>query len=549
VSCLHVKPFGLALLATVAVMSAMVGLGATSASADPGSPFVTLSGSVDPNGFQEIDGTPLAAAASSVVARMTESGASEVEIAPPGSGSFSVGSGDVVWAPVGGEGMLAAGTTPEIEASNDDPVNSAVVSAELFTVPAGPVSYSGVESSLSGPSELPFTTLGDAPYVANVSVSGGAVQVSGGQDSHIFDSPGQYSLGEIAAGGGTLTIRPVAGPPAQWSVTITPLPIALTGVSLNHAAAQPGVINTLTFTNDGSTSITANITDSAGTVVRTLASNLPESPGTNTLVWDGRDSSGIPVPTGTYTVTVTSTDPLGNVSTGQASIEIDSTPPTASLVASTLTPTQAVQVNFADQGSGLASAAIQMGSIKRALLSGQTTVSYAPKRWSPGRYTLTATAKDRAGNTTTRTLQFVVKASTAASSDPKCVPGDLKIHFVSGEGATAMFISTFQFINVSHHECHLVGYPGAAAYDRAGRELHLKVLRESFTSRRPQLVRLTPDGHASFETNTSAFRSKGCVTAHRMRFTPPGDTSSLSIRHRLLICSAQMGIGAVQRSG
>jgi hypothetical protein len=38
------------------------------------------------------------------------------------------------------------------------------------------------------------------------------------------------------------------------------------------------------------------------------------------------------------------------------------------------------------------------------------------------------------------------------------------------------------------------------------------------------------------------------VTARRLRFTPPDDHLSLTIRHKLLICAAQMGIGAVASS-
>src|SRR6201999_273041 len=126
----------------------------------------------------------------------------------------------------------------------------------------------------------------------------------------------------------------------------------------------------------------AEVVNSAGAVVRTLATNLPESAGTNTLVWDGRGSSGSPVPTGLYRVVLKSTDPLGNVRTAAPAIEIDSTPPTASLVASTITPTQAVQVQFADVGSGVASATLKFGSIRRSLQAGQNTISYAPKRWA-----------------------------------------------------------------------------------------------------------------------------------------------------------------------
>jgi len=151
--------------------------------------------------------------------------------------------------------------------------------------------------------------------------------------------------------------------------------------------------------------------------------------------------------------------------------------------------------------------------------------------------------------TSTATQPRSATDTSAASSDPKCLPVDLGIHFVSGQGATAMFISTFDFINVSPHECHLVGYPGAAVYDRAGRELRVKVQRESVNGRPPKLVRLPPGGRASFQTITAAFRPTAghCVTTYNLRFTPPNDYSTLEIRHQLLICRA-IAVGPVQKA-
>lgn len=138
-------------------------------------------------------------------------------------------------------------------------------------------------------------------------------------------------------------------------------------------------------------------------------------------------------------------------------------------------------------------------------------------------------------------------SASASSSDPRCLPVDLGIHFAGGEGATAMEISEFEFINVSDHECHLIGYPGAAFYDRAGHVLSVKVGRGSLRDKAPKLVSLKPGGRTGFLTNTSAFapRKGACVTADFVHFTPPNDESTLSIRHQLLICGKQMQIGPV----
>ena len=145
--------------------------------------------------------------------------------------------------------------------------------------------------------------------------------------------------------------------------------------------------------------------------MRTLATGLFEGDGAHTLVWDGRDSNGNPVPTGTYTAELTSDDPVGNISNASATIGIDSTPPTVSLAQTTLHLTQAVDVGFADQGSGVATGSITVdGAHKQVLHSGETSLSYGPRRWTPGRHQVVAVAVDRAGNRTERTLTFLAQA-------------------------------------------------------------------------------------------------------------------------------------------
>jgi hypothetical protein len=397
------------LLAASAVLSAtlaLYGVWAPHAQADPGAPFSAISGSVNAGDQDDqFSGAPLGSGFSNVVVETSQTGASQVQF--DARFETEVGSGDVVWSPAA---EFDAGDTPSFDATDDDDTNGASVSAEFFSVPYGPVSYSGVTSTQSGESELPFMTLGDAPYVANVTVSGGAVSVGGGTDnSQTFESSGQESLGEVSSGGGDVTVSPVSGPQTQWTVSITPLPIVLSGVALNHSVAQPGVINTLHFSTDGSTNVSATITNSSGVDVRTLASGLAENSGANTLVWDGRNSAGNSVPTGMYAANVTSTDPLGNVSTGSAQIEIDSTPPTADLETYSVRPTQAVRVKFDDVGSGVASASIQIGSVRRTLPANEHTISYAPKRWTIGRHTLIATVRDLAGNKTTQSFTFTVR--------------------------------------------------------------------------------------------------------------------------------------------
>jgi hypothetical protein len=68
------------------------------------------------------------------------------------------------------------------------------------------------------------------------------------------------------------------------------------------------------------------VANANGTVVRTLASGLSVSSGHFSVVWERQTLSAANVPDGTYTATVTSTDPFGNVSSASAPVTIQ-TPP------------------------------------------------------------------------------------------------------------------------------------------------------------------------------------------------------------------------------
>jgi hypothetical protein len=411
-------------LATAAVAAGLAAgtLVATvaTASADPSSPFATLVGSVDSSGASAtVVGTPVPSAHENVLVRLTQSGSSKLQFGFGEVNPADVGSGDVIWT----HGpYLNAGDIPSLSAQDFDAVNGASFSAEYIDEPTAPTSYSGTSSTASDDSELSFFTPGTAPYIASVSVSGGAIQVSGGAASQVFEDAGQYSLGTISDGSGAITVAPVAGPQAQWTISISPEPITITAPQFNKAWSQPGVINTLHFSMDGATNLTAQIEDASGTVVRTLASGLPEGAGAHTLVWDGRDSSGNSVPTGTYTAKLTSDDPVGNVSNASATLGIDSTPPTVSLANSTPRPTQAIVVRFADHGSGIVSGSIAVdGGHKQVLGQGEKVLSYGPRHWTPGHHEVVAVATDRAGNRTARTLSFRVKSGARpADSTSSC---------------------------------------------------------------------------------------------------------------------------------
>ena len=75
-------------------------------------------------------------------------------------------------------------------------------------------------------------------------------------------------------------------------------------------AGQP--TNLLATLSGPAAKITATITDASGNVVRTETFPGAQPAGQVSLQWDGRNDGGQPLPSGTYTVSLTATDSSGN---------------------------------------------------------------------------------------------------------------------------------------------------------------------------------------------------------------------------------------------
>jgi len=160
------------------------------------------------------------------------------------------------------------------------------------------------------------------------------------------------------------------------------------------------------------------------------------------------------------------------------------------------------------------------------------------------------TTTGRMPSTTTRTVTRAATTSTpggSAAATTKCSPTDLGIHFVGTSGAAGSLFSAFEFINVSARACHLYGYPGMAAFARTGQRLALSLRRDP--THAPHNVLLAPRRGSEFTVRTLSNAAGPCVTAGRLRFTPPNDYSSLEIAHRLSICGAQATLTAVRSRG
>ena len=341
-----------------------------------------------------------------------------------GQGAGAVfGEGDTGWVPYG---AVEAGTVPtaQIECS------SGSVTAALADRPSAPATFSGVTTpgavSFFGSSDsyLSFHAPGAGQYVLDATMSQGAITVAG--VSGIIESSGEYSLGALGAGDIDLDIGAQSGPPAQWTLTVRELPVAINGLSFAQAFMAPGTGLPASFSVTGDTTITATVTNSAGQIVRSLGT-FPVSKGSSSIPWDGRGVGGASLPDGVYTLSLASVDPSGDTTTAQTTITLDSTPPTAVMTSpQTIRPQQSVSFSVVDAESGVASISL--------LIDGQDVDAFgdyydplptngalsAPGPWSLGSHTWQIQTTDKVGNQATANGKFV--ASNAPPPAPKPEP-------------------------------------------------------------------------------------------------------------------------------
>jgi hypothetical protein len=149
-----------------------------SANADPGGQFATASVSCASNGVGNYTTGPISAGRDGYMVRLAAvgSGGALWDNDPFGIGEKGLKGSDTVWA-----SGLPFGAGASLDGSLSCDTGSAFSGAvTFFEVPPAPTSYSGATTFGSSASRIAFRAPGEAQYVADLTLTQGAVQLSGG---------------------------------------------------------------------------------------------------------------------------------------------------------------------------------------------------------------------------------------------------------------------------------------------------------------------------------------------------------------------------------
>ena len=145
-------------------------------------------------------------------------------------------------------------------------------------------------------------------YVWNGKDSSGAI---------VPDGTYSWTVTELDQAGNTATSA--AGSVQVDSAASTPTALAATPFSFDPASAATTSIG---YTLPEASTVTIQVKNSSGAVVRTVVSGVSQSAGAQAVTWDGRDDAAKLLPIARYQIVVTATDLAGNVGSANTATEI-----------------------------------------------------------------------------------------------------------------------------------------------------------------------------------------------------------------------------------
>jgi membrane-bound inhibitor of C-type lysozyme len=141
-------------------------------------------------------------------------------------------------------------------------------------------------------------------------------------------------------------------------------------------------------------------------------------------------------------------------------------------------------------------------------------------------------------------------------SAPPCKGPQLRLSSEGGDAGMGNRVANIGVQNIGAATCSLTGYPGIVLQDRQGRNLTTVRSEQSpgsyFTQgQAPAPVTLAPQARAAFELAWSVIPNEGagektCPSASRIRFTPPGDTSPVSLNMSFTPCGSRVRVSPIR---
>ncbi|WP_369530573.1 BapA/Bap/LapF family large adhesin, partial [Alteromonas stellipolaris] len=286
------------------------------------------------------------------------------------------------------------------------------------TDPVGNVgSNSGTVVIDTTPPAIPTVDAGNGTEITGTAEAGATVNVD-------VDGDGTPDFTVIADGDGNWSITPDT--PLADGVIVTVTATDAAGNISNPAsdtvdAAAPVVaFNDLT-TNDTTPALTGSVDDPTATVVVTINGADYTATNNGNGTWTLADDAVVALAEGSYTVTVTATDPEGNVGTNTGTMVIDTTAPTVAINDLTTNDTTPELTGTVNDPNAVVVVTID-GNDYTATNNGDGTWTLADDvvaTLAEGSYPTSVSATDAAGNTVTNTGTVIidVTAPTVAIND------------------------------------------------------------------------------------------------------------------------------------
>ncbi|WP_339328774.1 BapA/Bap/LapF family large adhesin [Acinetobacter nosocomialis] len=369
----------------------------------------------------------------------------------PGTGTV-----DAVAPTVAVTTALTNDSTPALTGTVNDPTAKVVVTVDGVDYPA---TNNGDGTWTLADNTLPVLT--DGPHTVTVTATDPAGNVGTGNAVVTVDTtaPSAPVLDPInatnpvtgtAEPGSTVTVSfpdgttatVVAGPDGKWTVpnpgdltdgqTVTATATdpagnpSLPGTGTVDAVA-PTVAVTTALTNDSTPALTGTVNDPTAKVVVTVDGVDYPAVNNGNGTWTLADNT-LPVLTdGPHTVTVTATDPAGNVGTTNAVVTVDTTAPTVGL--SDVTNNDSTPELTGTVNDPTATVVVTVNGVNyTAVNNGNGSWTLADNTLpvlADGPHTVTVTATDPAGNVSTTSAVVTVDTAAANLLGPITVPDDL----------------------------------------------------------------------------------------------------------------------------